>query len=67
MSTAVILSLKLCAIQHLQASTTFAARWALGQGVSSEDVATSLENLAHAIRKPGDVAEDMSPITPDDI
>ena len=60
-------SLRLCAIEHLQGSTAFAARWALGQGLSNEEVAEVLETLAHAIRNPGDVAEDMSPITLDEI
>ena len=54
------------AIEHLQGSTTFAARFALGQGVDRELVAQILEALANAIRNQ-DVAEDMSPITLDDI
>lgn len=67
MSTSVIKSLEQCTIQTLQGYTTFAARWALGQGLSSDEVARVLEDLAHAVREPGDVAEDMSPITLDDI
>ena len=55
------------AIEHLQGSTTFSARWALGQGLDNDTVARVLEDLAHAIRDPSDVAEDMSPITLDDI
>jgi hypothetical protein len=51
---------------HLQFTTTMAARFALGAGVAAEDVAECLESLAHAIRCPGDVAEDMSPIRPDE-
>ena len=66
-SNIVINSLRACAIEHLQGSTAFAARWALGQGLESDDVAKVLEALAHAIREPGDVAENMSPITLDDI
>jgi hypothetical protein len=60
-------SLQQPAIEHLQGSTTFAARFALGQGLDSETVAQCLEDLANGIRNPTDVAEDMSPITLDDI
>lgn len=43
-----------------------AARRALGNGIDVDTVASTLEDMAHAIRVPGDVAEDMSPIKPDD-
>jgi hypothetical protein len=46
-------------------TTDLAARLALGNGLSPEDVAGALESLAAAIREPGNVAEDMSPITAD--
>lgn len=58
---------EITALNHLMGSTTFAARFALGAGVGREDVARVLEDLANAIRNPGDVAEDMSPITLDEI
>lgn len=54
------------AMMHLMGSTTFAARFALAAGISREDVARVLESLAYAIRTQ-DVAEDMSPLTLDDI
>jgi len=53
------------AIQNLQAHATFAARLAVGSGVSPEMVAEILENLAHGFREPGDVAESMTGITLD--
>jgi hypothetical protein len=43
-------------------TTTLTARLALGNGLSREDVAGSLESLAAAIRTQ-DCAEDMSAIT----
>jgi hypothetical protein len=46
-------------------TTDLAARLALGNGLSREDVAQSLESLAAAIRDPGQVAENMEPITAD--
>ena len=54
-------------VTNFQASTTFAARYALGAGVDRETVAAALESLAHAIRHPEDVAESMSPLTLDDL
>lgn len=56
----------LSAFINLQFTTTMAARLALGFGIADDDVAGWLESLAHAIRHPGDVAEDMSPIRPDE-
>jgi hypothetical protein len=55
------------AVVNLQTLTAFAARYALGQGVDRETVAQVLESLANAIRNPSDVAENMSPLTIDDI
>jgi hypothetical protein len=40
-----------------------AARCALGDGLSPEEVYDSLRQIADAIRQPGDVAEDMSAIS----
>jgi methyl coenzyme M reductase alpha subunit len=54
------------AIIHLQFTTSQAARFALGMGVDPEDIAAYLEDLAGAIRDPGSVAENMSPIRPDE-
>jgi len=67
MTNIVIQSLRACTIEHLQGATTFAARFALGQGLDRKDVARVLEDLANGIRNPTDVAEDMSPITLDEI
>jgi hypothetical protein len=55
------------AVDHLCATTTFAARFALGQGIDRATVASVLEDLANAIRNPGDVAESTEPITLDDL
>lgn len=55
------------ALTNLQAATVFAARYALGQGVERETVAAVLADVAHAIRCPGDVAENMGPLTLDDL
>jgi hypothetical protein len=46
-------------------TTDLAARLALGNGLSREDVAMSLESLAAAIRDPMSVAENTDPITAD--
>lgn len=40
-----------------------AARCALGDGLTREEVAQALNTLAAAIADPSSVAEDMSPIT----
>jgi hypothetical protein len=45
----------------LHRMTGLAARCALADGLSHEDVAQTLDDLAYAIRT-GNVAEDMSPI-----
>ena len=47
------------AYQILCAVTAHAARGALSQGLSADDVAQELESLADAIRDPGSVAESM--------
>lgn len=47
------------AYQILCAVTAHAARGALSQGLSPDDVAQELEALADAIRDPGSVAESM--------
>lgn len=47
------------AYQILCAVTAHAARGALSQGLSPDDVAQELESLADAIRDPGSVAESM--------
>jgi hypothetical protein len=44
-------------------TTDLAARLALGNGLSREDVSMSLESLAAAIRDPMSVAESTEPIT----
>ena len=50
------------AYQILCAVTAHAARGALSQGLSADDVAQELESLADAIRDPGSVAESMHAI-----
>ena len=54
------------AYEKLILATDVAARRALGEGIDRESVAAELEALADAIRDPGSVAEDMSPILPGD-
>jgi hypothetical protein len=54
------------AYNRLIYATDVAARRALGNGLGRDEVAQELEALADAIRDPGSVAEDMSPIGPDD-
>jgi len=50
------------AYQILCAVTGQAARGALSEGLSPEEVAAELEALAEAIRNPGSVAESMFPV-----
>lgn len=50
------------AVLILCRATCVAARTALGDGLDPRTVAEVLEDLANAVRNPGDVAEDMSPI-----
>jgi len=50
----------------LQFLTSQAARFALGNGVPRDTVVAILRDLSAAIADPGSVAEDMSPILPDE-
>lgn len=50
------------AVLMLQRAVAIASRVALGDGVDPFTIARILEDEAHAIEQPGDVAEDMSPI-----
>jgi hypothetical protein len=54
------------AVTNLAFAVTYAARFALGCGCDRETVVLILEGLAAAVRNPGEVAEDMSPIPYDD-
>jgi hypothetical protein len=54
------------AIVNLEFTATYAARFALGCGADRETVALVLESLAAAVRDPATVAENMSPILPDE-
>jgi hypothetical protein len=58
--------LAISAVINLEFIVSQSARFALGNGVTAETVAMILEGYANAIRNPGDVAENMSPITPDE-
>jgi hypothetical protein len=51
------------AVMVMDRMITLAIRCALSDGVDPETIAMSLQNAAHAIEVPGDVAEDMSPIS----
>ena len=57
---------EMTSVVWLQFTTSQAARFALGNGADRETVARVLEDLAAAIRDPGTVAEDVSPILPDE-
>lgn len=50
------------AVQMLQRFVTMAARTALGDGLTEQDVASILRSEADAIDGTADVAEDQSPI-----
>lgn len=50
----------------LQFTTSQAARFALGYGVERATVVATLRSLADAIEDPTTVAENMSPILPDE-
>jgi hypothetical protein len=52
------------AYNELNYTTTIAARRALGNGMARDEVADELYALADAIKDPGSVAENMSPIGP---
>lgn len=46
-----------------QYQLSLATRVALGDGIDKESIASALENMANAIRNPGTVVEDTSPIS----
>lgn len=52
----------LIAYEFLDNDAMRIARQALGDGLSREEVARELEQIANAIRYPAEVAEDTSPI-----
>ena len=54
------------AVVWLQFTTSQAARFALGNGADRETVVAVLRTLADAVAEPQNVAEDMSPILPDE-